>query len=267
MFCPACGKSQSEDASFCEACGVKLLDRAEESDPNVLTEVLPIENDEEKGDGEEQPGEFTKSGHRKPSFGSIALIAAVILAVLAIAVALIVYSIPPELSEEEIIASFDQAALASNLSVVDQWAEKSDFAVSSIAVDSVEESKQQDQTYRIANVTIVSESTSFRIVSVYRCVYVLQDRTWRLDDSSEMSRSIDPVNGVDDDAVIERMPTFIEQVDEKPYKDAKGKKHYLKTLYKENTTFSVLENNTAPSGGAVKVSMKTSSGLLSYSAY
>ena len=292
MFCPKCGKHQPDEAFFCDGCGERLaqapIARSGAEEPPV-DDAARFSSDGEgrlssdeaaypSFEGEERSSSDDAVPDAAPDAAPvakntarfakrIAMVVVAALAIAALAAVAFVVSMPPDLSDDSILEDLDADALAASTEIASEWADGGEFSVASTSVDSVEDAGgQQAPASKIALVTVVCESATFRVTSTYQLAYGLQDKEWVLDDALQLNQGVEPLGGVSDEAVISQVPTFLAMVDdESPLKDSDGKKQYLEDRYVENVKFEVVENGTSGQGGSVKVSLSAQRGFAAYS--
>lgn len=279
MFCNRCGAPLGDEAKFCPKCGTRFektdvergagsvdelsgVRKAAGADTPSLEETEVLESAGVSAVGSSEAGEPAS----EKRFGGkvVGIGIAAVLVIVALVVAMIVLSMPPNLSDDQVLSDLNAESALSGGLTYSQWGANDGYQVVSQTVQSVDDVSYGDTKAREATVEVVFENASFKIVSVWMVDYVLQDKSWIQSGVFEYSRSTEPIGGVSDEQVINQVSSFMQRIDKDPPEDANGNKQYLEKLYSKGVDFSVLENTTSSSGGSVKVSLAATGGFAAY---
>lgn len=177
----------------------------------------------------------------------------------------------PELTQEMIESdfAFDSTATLSDST----WASNDGYSMTDFTVDSQGNIYDADSgtgdgeriPAQDVNVTVEYENGTFRATISSSCTYYYMNEQWQAKGFMETNRTIEPIGGIDDEALVASVPTFMQMVDENdPYEDNRGRTVKLANLYVTDTDFQVTENTTGPDGGSVTFSLYASAGVAAY---
>lgn len=272
MFCNRCGAQLGNEAKFCPKCGTRFgqagADEQKTSHTPDVEEFVPANSTPTEADDHEPAAEAPKSGEARGEkrFGGkivFAGIAAVAVIVALVAVTFVL-SMPPGLSDDQILSDLNAEGMASGELTVSQWGANDGYQIVSQTVQAIDDTTYGETKAREATVEIVLENESFSIVSTWMVDYVLQDKNWISNGQYEYARTTAPLGGVSDEKLVNQVPSFLQRVDQSPYKDSEGNKLYLEKLYSQGVDFAVIENSTSESGGSAKLSLSATGGFAAY---
>lgn len=271
VFCQNCNREADDESRFCPYCGAALMADSDNVHQDLLKEEKAENNNatikSKEGynsnlgydDNKEYQPEVDNS--KKPFNKKILFAGIGIAAFAAVLIAFIMLFGSSDLTEEQIISDLDQVQLDVNNSIVSEWGNNEGYQETSREVDQIEKTTRDS---RIVSIKRIFQNDSFEITCCFEATYMLVDNTWTPHELFETSRSIQPVDGINDQSIIDNANSLISNVQDNDYKNADGRTVKLSDIYSADTNYTIIENNTSAEGGSVVLQGVKSSGLGHY---
>ena len=252
MKCPTCGKSYSDDAHFCPACGTPLEAENETKAPDSGNPVP--DNSSAHNSGPQHHGKR----------------ATIIIAVLVIAAAALVAIIfltkktpvtPP--NDDVILEDYQEGAVSPDFNTTSSWGSNEGYKIVSTEVDgqntdSVENDAQEYSTL----ITITYENASFRVTEERLLSFSEgSDGVWEMTSDDVQETSTEPIAGITNDSVMSNISTILGQAQS----TSSGQTTDLSSIYSSPGDISIASNETTPTGGTVTVVLSNETDTDTYS--
>ena len=252
MKCPTCGKSYSDDARFCPACGVPL---EAEYEAGAINDGAPISDD-------------SSADHRDPQHRGKR--AATIIALLAIAVAAVVAIViltrkapvtPP--TDEVILEDYQEGAVSSDFNTTSSWGSNDGYNIVSSEVDGPStDSTENDALEYSTLITITYENASFRVTEERLLSFSEEsDGIWEKTSDDVQETSTEPIAGITNDSVMSNISTILGQAQS----TSSGQTMDLSSIYSSPDNVSIASNETTSAGGAVTLVLSSETDTDTYS--
>lgn len=271
-YCRKCGAELSEGSKFCRKCGAaneaaEMQGRRVAAKRAAQSSTRPVNGPSRGHDGSPSHSSASAATAKKRPIPFI--IGGCALAVLAVA-AIIAFSlfnpfVPPALAEETVIGDLRTDELAKAMALENDWGRQDGFAVTEKTVDFIEDALLESEEGKRTQTSVVYENGDYRITARYISLYANQDNQWTCYATHEEERNCEPLSGLDDETVLSKTASYMNEIDKTPYKDAEGKSKKLGELYKVDFKNTIEENAIEPSGGNASIAISASNGLARYS--
>jgi len=170
----------------------------------------------------------------------------------------------PDLEENRILRDLNIESYAASGVTQSAWGSNTGYQVDSTSITNRENTEYDNLKMQSVYIDTVISNKSFQVSSSWILGYELHDGEWIMVDSLETQRNIQPIGGIDDDKVLERVPTYFQTIDQDPVKDISGKTLKLQDLYKKNLTYELLSNEITGQSGTAKISISSLDGFAAY---
>ncbi len=270
-YCRKCGSEQPDNFKFCRKCGAaneasETQERRFAARQASQSSTRSASTSSRGHDGSSVHSSVSAVAAKKKPISLI--VGGCSFAALAVTAIIVFFMIDPfvpsALAEETVIDDLRADELAKTMTLGNDWGRQDGFAAIEMTVDSIEDAILEKEEGKRSRTSVVYENGDYRITAKYVSLYANQDNRWTCYATHEEERSCEPLSGLDDETILSRTASYMNEVDKAPYRDAEGRSKKLGELYKADFESTIEENAIEPSGGIASIAISASNGLARY---